>query len=110
MIVLDKPYISPYLILGAQDQQLGAEQDQPPLGSAGTSSGNCQETETGVTQAYHTPRQPVQNHHPRHLAGWAAPWSAEELLDGQHQRVNIPAHVRTAYKGLLQKRLDEDLC
>ena len=34
---------------------------------------------------------------------WATPWSAEELLDGQHQRVDIPAHTRTAHKGLLQK-------
>ena len=45
-----------------------------------------------------------------HLGGWATPWSAEELLDGQHQRVDIPAHTRTAYKGLLQKRLEDDFC
>ena len=32
--------------LGAQDEQLSAEQDQLPCGSTGTSSGNCQETET----------------------------------------------------------------
>ena len=38
------------------------------------------------------------------------PWSTEEMLDGQHQRVDIPAHARAAYKGLLQKRLEEDLC
>ena len=31
------------------------------------------------------------------------------MLDGQHQRVNIPAHTRTAHKGVLQKRLEEDL-
>ena len=42
--------------------------------------------------------------------GWATPWSAEEMLDGKHQRVDIPAHARTANKGLLQKRLEEDLC
>ena len=24
------------------------------------------------------------------------PWSAEEVLDGQHERVDIPAHARTA--------------
>ena len=29
-------------------QQLGAEQDQLPCGSTGTSSGNCQETETCI--------------------------------------------------------------
>ena len=33
---------SPYLLLGAQDQQLGAEQDQLPFGCTGTSSGNYQ--------------------------------------------------------------------
>ena len=40
---------------------------------------------------------------------WAKPWSTTEMLDGQHQRVNIPARARTAHKGLLQKRLEEDL-
>ena len=28
--------------------------------------------------------------------GWAKPWSTEEMLDRQHQRVDIPAHARTA--------------
>ena len=37
-------------------------------------------------------------------------WSAEEMLDGQHPRVDIPAHARTTNEGLLQKRLEEDLC
>ena len=44
------------------------------------------------------------------LGGWATPWSAEEMLDGRRQRVDIPAHARTVHKGLLQKRLEEDLC
>ena len=34
-----------HLILAAQDQGLGAEQDQLPCQSTGTSSGNCQEME-----------------------------------------------------------------
>ena len=38
------------------------------------------------------------------------PWLAEEMLDGQHQRVDLSAHARSACKGLLQKRLEEDLC
>ena len=46
----------------------------------------------------------------RHLEGFATPWLTEKMLDGQHQRVDIPAHARTAHKGLLQKRLKEDLC
>ena len=38
------------------------------------------------------------------------PWSAVEMLDRQHRRVDIPAHARTARNGPLQKRLKEDLC
>ena len=30
-------------------------------------------------------------------------WSAEEMLDGQHQRVDIPVHARIAHNGLLHK-------
>ena len=45
-----------------------------------------------------------------HLGGWTTLWSAEEMLGGQHQRVNIPAYARTAHKGLVQKRLAEDFC
>ena len=36
--------------------------------------------------------------------------TAEEKLDGQRQRVDIPAHARATNKSLLQKRLEEDLC
>ena len=98
-----------YLLLGAQDQQLGVEQDQLPCRSTGTSSGNCQETETCMVRACHTPRQPLQNHPSGHLGGWAIPGLAEEMLGGQRQRVDFPAHARTAHNGLLQKRLEEDL-
>ena len=45
-----------------------------------------------------------------HLGGWVTPWSAEEMLDGQQQRVDIPVHTRTAHKGHQQKRLEDDLC
>ena len=34
---------------------------------------------------------------------------AEKMLDGQRQRVDIPAHARTAYHVLPLKRLKEDL-
>ena len=44
------------------------------------------------------------------LGGWATLWLAEEMLDGQHQRVDITVHARTAHKSLLQERLEEDLC
>ena len=101
---------SPYLLLGAQDQRLGAEQIQLPCRSTGTSSGSCQETETGIVRTCHAPRQPLQNHPSGHLGGWATPWSAEEMLDGQYQTVDIPAHARTAHNGLPRKRPEEDLC
>ena len=58
----------------------------------------------------HASRQPLQNRPSGHIGGRATSWSAEEMLDGQYQRVDIPAHARTARKGLLQKRLEEDLC
>ena len=100
----------PYLLLRTQDQRLGAEQDQFSCGSTGTPSGNCQETEICVVRACYKPRQPLQNHPSGHLGGWATPCSAEEMLDRTHQRVDIPAHARTVHKGLLQKRLEDDLC
>ena len=38
------------------------------------------------------------------------PWSEEEVLDGRYQRMDIPVHARTAHNGLLQQRLEEDIC
>ena len=32
------------------------------------------------------------------------------MLNGQHRRVDIPAHARAAHKGLPQKGLEDDLC
>ena len=43
-----------------------------------------------------------------HLWEWATPWSAEEMLEGKRQRLDIPAHARTAQNGLLKKRREED--
>ena len=57
-----------------------------------------------------TPRQRLENRPSGHLGGQAMPWSAEEILDGQHQRVDVPARARTVHNGLLQERLAEDLC
>ena len=45
-----------------------------------------------------------------HLGEGATLWSAEEMLNGEHQVADILAHARTAHKGLLQKRLGQDLC
>ena len=62
-----------------------------------------------MVQACHTPQQPLYNHASGHLGGRVTPWLAEEMLDEQ-QKVDIPAHARTAHKGLLPKRQEEDLC
>ena len=94
-----------------QGQWLGAEQDQLLCRSTGTSSGNCQEMGTCIVPACHIPRQPLKKTHPSwHLGGWAKLWSTVEMLDRRHQRVHIPAHARTAHKGLLQKILKRYLC
>ena len=81
--------ISPHLLSGAQGQRLGAKQDQLPCGATGTSSSNCQETETRMVRACHAPRQPLQYHHSKHLRGWATPRSAKEMLDEQ-ERTSLP--------------------
>ena len=47
------------------------------------------------------------NHPLGHFGGWMMPWLAEKMLDGQHQREDIPAHARPAHKDLLQKRQEE---
>ena len=53
-----------------------------------------QETETLMVRACQTPWQLLQNHPSGHLRGWATPWSAEEMVDGQCQRADIPAHCQ----------------
>ena len=44
---------SPHLLLGAQDQRLGAEQEHLPCEPTGTISGNCQETDTQFGHVTH---------------------------------------------------------
>ena len=55
-------------------------------------------------------QQPLQNHPSGHLGGWVAPWLVEEMLGGQHQKVDIPVHARTAHNGLLQQTMEENVC
>ena len=92
-----------HLLPEVQDQQLGMEQDQLPCGASGTFSGNCQKAEIDMVRACHTSRHPLHNHSSGHLGGWVMLWLAEEILDGQHQKVDIPTHAGTAHKGLPQK-------
>ena len=84
-----------HLLPGAQDQRLGAEQDQLPCWPTGNPSGTCQKKETRMVRIC-WPRQPLQNHPSGHCEGWATPWSAEQLLGGHRQRVDIPAQARIA--------------
>ena len=56
-----------HLLLGAQDQRLGAEQDQLLYGPTGTSSDDCQETKIRMVRACHTQWQPRQNLPPEHF-------------------------------------------
>ena len=64
---------SSHFLFGVQDQRLSAEQDQFSCGSTGTSFGNCQEMETCMILACHTPRQLLHNHPSEHLGWWATP-------------------------------------
>ena len=88
-----------------KDQWVSAGQDQLTCEFTGASSDKCQLTETYMVRACHTPQQPLQNHPSGHLGQWGTPWSAEEMLDGQHQIIDIPAHARSSHNGLLQKTL-----
>ena len=108
---LYKSLVTSCLLYGCETWALLADSERKRIqafetkcGSKGTSSGNCQGTETCMIRACHTPRQPLQNLPSGHLGGRAMPWSADEMLNGQHQRVDIFAHVRTVHKGLLQKK------
>ena len=93
--------------LEARDKQLGVKQDHLPCRPTGTSSGNHRRTETWMVHACHV-QWLLQCYLPWHLGRWATPWLADEMLDGQHQRVDIPTHARNAHRGLLKKRLEED--
>ena len=73
---------SPHLLREAQDQRLGAEQDQLPCGSTGTSSDNCQETETCMVRACYTPRQPLSKKKKKKTS-LRAPWRMGDAVVGR---------------------------
>ena len=80
-----------------------------PRGSTGTSSGNCQETETQQFWTCCTPWQHLQNHPQGILVGGQCRGrQSKRWMD--NVRVDIPAYTRTAHNSLLQKRLEEILC
>ena len=100
----------PHYLLGEQDQRLG-EINFYVGWVHRSSSGKCQETETCMVWACHMPRKPLQNHPSGHFGGWVMPWSTEEMLDEQHERMDIAAHARTAHKNCKkdQKRIYAEL-
>ena len=65
---------------------------------------------TCMVQACLVPWQPLQNHTSGHLGGWAMLWSVEEMLDRQHQRIDVTAYAKIAHDSLMQKGLEEDPC
>ena len=81
-------------------------------GPAGTSFGNCQEMETHVVLACPAPQQPLQGHPSEHFEVWVKLWLAEEMLDGQCERVAMYIHARprAVRDGLPEKILEEDPC
>ena len=75
-----------------------------------TTTCNCQQTETGMVRACHMPRQPVQNILQETLeGGQCCCWQRKCWMDNI-KKWNLLALARTAHKGLLQKRFEEDLC
>ena len=90
----------------------GSEANQLSRWSTGISSGNYQETETCMVRACHTPRQPLQNSPSGHLGGCATPWSAEAMLDEQHQSGH-PCPCQNCWQGPPAEKTgrgNEDLC
>ena len=96
---------SAYLLLGVQDQWL-VQSKSPALWVHGNLFRQLSREEnlhgSGMSHAMTASSKRPSRHHEL----WATPWSAEEMLDRQHQRVDIHAYARTAHMGLLQKRLE----
>ena len=59
------------------------------------------ETKTHIVAACDSLRQPFRNYHSGLLfiRGSATPRSAKEMLNGQRQSVDVPAHAGTAHDG-----------
>ena len=100
--------VSPYLLHGAQDQRLGAEEDQPPFERTRTScrklsrDGNLHGS--GMSRA--TTASPKPSSKAPNVRGVG---DAEKMLD-EHQGVDIPCSCRNCSQRLQQKRLEEDRC
>ena len=63
-----------------------------------------------MIRAHHAACQPLQNDLSGHLGRWATSPSAEQMLDGQHERIGVPATAGTAHDDLPEKTLDKNRC
>ena len=101
---------SPYLLLGTQDQQLHAQQDQLPCESTGTSSSNCQEMETCMVQACHMPNSLSKMILQGTLEGGQCHGQQRRCwMDNIKKWTSLPMPELLS-KASRRKRLEEDLC
>ena len=86
---------SPCVFPGAEDQRLGAEQDQLTCGPTESSSGYCQETEILMVGAclLVLPWQPLQNHPLGHLPMPVLLTVVSHRRDWGGSRLNHPLHL-----------------
>ena len=70
----------------------GPGQDRPPCGTKGITSSNCQQMKTQMVHVIHVTQQPLKAILRGTLDVGGALWLAEEMLDGQHQKADTPAH------------------
>ena len=89
-----------HLLLEAQVQRLGAEQDQSPCESAGTSSGNWQQMVTCLVQACDTLQQPLWFQ--GNLEGeWCCGQQSTSWMNNIKEWTSLPMqelHTTTPYK------------
>ena len=80
-----------HLLLGVQNQQLGAEQDQLLGGSTGTFFNNCQEMETCIIRARHAPHSLSKINFQGTLeAGWCCVWQRKCWIYNIKEWTSLP--------------------
>ena len=100
--------ISLHLLLGAQDQRLGAQHYQLPCGSTGTSCSKCQETETCMSLACDMSHATTASPKP----SFRVPWRVGDAVVGRgHARwTTSKSGHRCPCHNCTHGRSAEDLC
>ena len=98
---------SPRFLLGVQDQQLVAKKDQVPCGAHRNPLQATIKRRKLTWLGYVTRHDSLfkiilQGGH--HSPGWSTPRSAEVMLDGLRQRVDVRAHAGTVHNSLMQNK------